>query len=393
MHWYNGLVDLPWWGYVLVTLALTHVTIVSVTLYLHRHQAHRALDLNPVLAHFFRFWLWLTTGMVTGEWVSIHRKHHARCETAEDPHSPQVLGIGKVLLEGAELYRAEAARPETIEQYSHLTPDDWLERRLYRRYPTLGVSMMLLIDLGLFGFAGLSIWGVQMLWIPFWAAGVINGIGHWWGYRNFETSDASTNIACVGLLIGGEELHNNHHAFASSAKFSVHPWEFDLGWLYIRLFSALRLAQVKKVAPVPVRDVHRQKMDLDTVRALFVNRLHVMTHYAREVLVPVLREEVELADRPYSVFFRQVRALVIHNRKRLDASAHEMLEAVLARFARLRVAYQFREQLAGIWERSATSHEHLLEALQDWCRRAENSGVAALQQFARRMKDYGMAPV
>lgn len=391
MSWYNGLVDLPWWGYILVTLGLTHVTIVSVTVFLHRHQAHRALDLHPAVAHFFRFWLWLTTGMVTREWVAIHRKHHARCETPDDPHSPQVKGIRTVLWQGAELYRAEAARAGTIEQFGHHTPDDWLERKLYLPHAGLGVTLMLVIDLALFGFAGLSVWGVQMVWIPFWAAGVINGIGHWWGYRNFETADASTNIGCMGLLIGGEELHNNHHAFASSAKFSVHPWEFDLGWLYIRVLESLRLARVKKVAPMPARDAHKQKMDLDTVRALFANRLHVMTHYAREVLVPVLREEIGQRDRSCRAIFRQTRALVVHNRHRLDESARDMLESALARFARLRVAYQFREQLVGIWERSATSHEHLLEALQDWCRRAENSGVAALQQFADGLKQYRLA--
>jgi stearoyl-CoA desaturase (delta-9 desaturase) len=390
MSWYDGILNLPWWGLVLAALALTHVTIVSVTLYLHRHQAHRALDLHPAVAHFFRFWLWLTTGMVTREWVSIHRKHHAKCETPQDPHSPQVLGIGRVLWQGAELYKAEARNRDTVEHYGHHTPDDWLERRIYGRYSLLGPTLMLVIDLVLFGVAGLAVWGVQMLWIPFWAAGVINGVGHWWGYRNFETIDASTNIVCWGLLIGGEELHNNHHAFASSAKFSVHSWEFDVGWLYIRALTALRLARVKKLAPVPVRDAHRQKMDLDSVRALFANRMHVMTHYAREVLVPVLREEVDRTDRSWRRLFRQTRALVTNNRLRLDESAREMLESVLARFSQLRVAYQFREQLAVIWERSATSHEHLLEALQDWCRRAEDSGVLALEQFASRMKDYRM---
>ena len=244
--WYGGLLHLPWWGYVLVGLGLTHVTIVSVTVYLHRHQAHRAVDLHPVASHFFRFWLWLTTGMVTREWVAIHRKHHAKCETPEDPHSPQTRGIATVLWQGAELYQAEAANRETLEQYGHHTPDDWLERNVYARYPILGVSVMLVADYLLFGFAGVALWGVQMLWIPFWAAGVINGLGHWWGYRNYETVDASRNISWLGVLIGGEELHNNHHAFPTSAKFSIRWWEFDIGWLYIRLFQLLGLARVRR---------------------------------------------------------------------------------------------------------------------------------------------------
>jgi Fatty-acid desaturase len=240
-----GLWPLPWWGYLLCTLVLTHVTIAAVTLYLHRHQAHHAIELHPLPAHFFRFWLWLTTGMVTREWVAVHRKHHARVETMDDPHSPQIHGIRKVLLEGVELYRQEAARQDTLQAFGHSTPDDWVERYLYGRHPGTGIALMLFINLLLFGFAGIAIWAVQMAWIPFFAAGVINGVGHYGGYRNFETSDASTNIVPLGILIGGEELHNNHHAFTASAKFSSRWWEFDLGWAYIRCLQCLRLAWVK----------------------------------------------------------------------------------------------------------------------------------------------------
>ncbi len=245
----DGLIELPWWGYVLVALALTHVTIASVTIFLHRAQAHRALDLHPVVSHFFRFWLWLTTGIVTKEWASIHRKHHAKCETAEDPHSPQVLGIRKVLLEGAELYRAEAKNQDTLERYGRGTPDDWLEHKLYTPHSSLGIALMLVIDVALFGPIGLSIWAVQMLWIPLFAAGVINGLGHYWGYRNFACEDASTNILPWGILIGGEELHNNHHAYGSSARLSNRWYEFDIGWAYIRILEIFGLASVKKVAP------------------------------------------------------------------------------------------------------------------------------------------------
>lgn len=388
----SGLLDLPWWGYVLAVLCLTHITIVSVTIYLHRQQAHRALDLHPAVSHFFRFWLWLTTGMVTREWVAIHRKHHAKCETRDDPHSPQTRGIRTVLWQGAELYRAEASNRQTLQQYGHQTPDDWLERRLYARHPVLGVVLMLCLDVLVFGVAGIAVWGVQMLWIPFWAAGVINGLGHWWGYRNFETVDASTNISLWGILIGGEELHNNHHAFASSAKFSVRRWEFDLGWAYIRLLSGLGLARVRRLAPTPYLDRGRRVLDLDGVRAVFANRLHVMTQYARQVIKPVLREEAASTDRACRKVLQHIQRLMIRDRARLDDSARGLLESVLGQFARLRTVYQFREQLQSIWSRPATSHEHLLAALQDWCARAESTGVRALQDFSRQLKAYSPAP-
>ena len=244
-----GILDMPWWGYVIATFAMTHVTIAAVTIYLHRHSAHRALDLHPIVSHFFRFWLWLTTGMVTKEWTAIHRKHHAKVETIEDPHSPIALGIKKVLLEGSELYRAESKNMETMEKYGKGTPDDWIERNLYTRHSWQGVGVMMIIDLVLFGPIGLTIWAIQMLWIPINAAGIINGVGHYWGYRNYTCEDASTNIVPWGILIGGEELHNNHHAYGTSAKFSAKWYEFDLGWLYIRTLETIGLARVRRVAP------------------------------------------------------------------------------------------------------------------------------------------------
>ena len=388
--WYAGFLQPSWWVYAVVGLALTHITIVSVTVFLHRHQAHRALDLHPVVSHFFRFWLWLTTGMVTREWVAIHRKHHAKCETPEDPHSPQTRGIAKVLWEGAELYRAEANNAETLEHFGHNTPDDWLERRIYGAYPMLGVTVMLIVDYLLFGFAGVALWAVQMLWIPVWAAGVINGIGHWWGYRNFETPDASRNITWLGVLIGGEELHNNHHAFASSARFSSRWWEFDLGWGYICILQALGLAKVKKLAPTAHIVSGKERVDIDTLRAVFANRLNVMSNYAREVLLPVLREEYRCRNGACRKQLRSARRLLIRHPAILDARSRSMLEGVLERFATLRTVYQYREQLQGIWNRSAASHEHLVQALQDWCQRAEATGVQALQEFARRLKGYSL---
>ena len=391
--WYAGLYAIPWWGYLLVGFVLTHITIVSVTVFLHRYQAHRALDLHPAVSHFFRFWLWLTTGMVTREWVAIHRKHHAKCETPDDPHSPQTRGISKVLWEGAELYRAESQRKDTIESYGHNTPDDWLEHQLYDAHRILGVAIMLIIDYLLFGFAGVAIWAVQMLWIPFWAAGVINGIGHWWGYRNFETSDASRNISWLGFLIGGEELHNNHHAFASSAKFSSKWWEFDAGWGYIVLLRALGLAQVKKLAPRTHIVTGKERVDMDTLRAVFASRLNVMANYAREVLMPVLRQEYRCRDGACRKNLRRARRLLVRNPETMDDTSRGVLEGVLERFANLRTVYQYRQRLQDIWNRSATSHENLMQALQEWCQQAEATGVQALQDFAQRLRGYSLQPV
>jgi stearoyl-CoA desaturase (delta-9 desaturase) len=324
--------------------------------------------------------------------VAIHRKHHAKCETPEDPHSPQTRGISKVLWEGAELYRAEATDQETLRQYGHSTPDDWLERRVYSAYPMLGVTAMLIIDYLLFGFAGVALWAVQMLWIPLWAAGVINGLGHWCGYRNFETPDASRNISGLGVLIGGEELHNNHHAFASSAKFSSRWWEFDIGWGYIRLLETLGLARVKKLAPTTHIVVGKERVDMDTLRAVFANRLGVMSNYAREVLLPVLRQEYRCRDGACRRRLRSARRLLVRNPAILDARSRNVLEDVLERFATLRMVYQYRERLQGIWSRSATGHEHLLQALQEWCQQAEATGVQVLQDFAQRLKSYSLQP-
>jgi stearoyl-CoA desaturase (delta-9 desaturase) len=386
--WYAGLVDIPWWGYLLTGFVLTHITIVSVTVFLHRHQAHRALDLHPAISHFFRFWLWLTTATVTREWVAVHRKHHAKCETPDDPHSPQTRGIRAVLWRGAELYRAEADVTDTLAQYGHATPDDWLERNLYGRFSILGVVIMLAIDYVLFGFFGIALWAVQMLWIPFWAAGVINGIGHWWGYRNYETPDASRNISWLGLLIGGEELHNNHHAFASSARFSMRRWEFDLGWGYIRIMQLLGLAKVKKLAPTPCIVPGKERVDVETLKAVVVARFHVMSDYASEVLWPVLRQSCQ--DGECRRGLRRMRRLLVRDPQTMDEHSRGLLEGVLQRFADLRTAYQYRERLQQIWSRSAASHDTLVKALQDWCQQAEETGVRALQEFAQRLKGYSL---
>jgi stearoyl-CoA desaturase (delta-9 desaturase) len=386
----HGLIDLPWWGYVVVTLAFTHVTIAGVTIFLHRCQAHRGLDLHPVVSHFFRFWLWITTGMVTKEWVAIHRKHHAKVETDDDPHSPQTRGIRKVLLEGAELYRIEARNQETLDKYGHGTPDDWLERKVYAGMLWQGLALMLVIDLVLFGAMGLSIWAIQMLWIPVNAAGIINGIGHYWGYRNFACNDASTNIVPWGLLIGGEELHNNHHAYGSSAKFSSRWYEVDLGWGYIRVLAMLRLATVRKVAPKIKVDRTKAAVDLGTLQAVITHRYAVASAYARSLKAACASEIAALRQRHRGRFdvptLRRLRQWLSSDPSTLSDTDRARLARTLQHSTVLQQIYGMREELAALWGRSTESSEQLLARLQDWCHRAEASGIAQLAQFSLQLK-------
>ena len=386
---YNGLFDLPWWGYVVVALALTHVTIVSVTVFLHRHQAHRALELHPLPSHFFRFWLWLTTGMVTKEWAAIHRKHHAKCETADDPHSPQMRGLRKVLWEGAELYRAEAKNAETLQRYGHGTPDDWLERNVYRN-SILGVAIMLIIDLVAFGPLGLTIWAVQMAWIPFWAAGVVNGMGHFWGYRNYDCDDASHNLLPWGILIGGEELHNNHHSFATSAKLSAKWYEFDIGWMYIRLLELLGLAKVKKTIPRPRFGEAKPVPDLDTLQAIVTHRYDVMTRYVRSLRAVFVDEARRLREaHGLELSARRLRRWVLGGESQgLDDTQLRQLEQAVDQSPALRTVVAMRDELAALWSRSNASRDQLLEQLQDWVARAERSGIRQLQEFSLRLRSY-----
>lgn len=346
-----ALLDLPWWGCVLATLALTHVTIAAVTIFLHRHQAHRALALHPAASQFLRFWLWLTTGMATKEWVSVHRKHHARSDSADDPHSPQVHGIRKVLFEGTELYRIEAANAATLEKYGRGTPDDWIERHLYATHGVLGVTLMLVIDLVLFGPIGLTVWAVQMLWVPFFAAGVINGVGHYWGYRNYAPNDASRNIWPWGLLIGGEELHNNHHAYITSARFSNRWWEFDIGWMYIRILEWLHLATVRKMAPAIRFEAAKTRCDIDTLRCVITHRYAVLAQF---------------------------------DQCTTHAGSGEAPDSGMV----VRAMCAMRQELAAVWSRPADSKEQLVRRLEDWCLRAERSGIAAVQVFARQLRCY-----
>ena len=389
---FSGFLDLPWWGYVLVALGLTHVTIASVTIFLHRHQAHRALDLHPIASHFFRFWLWLTTGMVTKEWAAIHRKHHAKCETVEDPHSPQIYGINRVLWAGVFLYVKESHNRETLERYGHGTPDDWMERNVYTRHPVLGLTLMGAVDLALFGLVpGALIFLTQVVWIPFWAAGVINGIGHFFGYRNYGCADASTNIVPWGILIGGEELHNNHHAFASSAKLSAKWYEFDIGWMYIRIMEMLGLASVKKVAPRPRFAAPKAAADLDTLHAVIANRYDVLSRYAKSIK-RTYHEELERLGH-----WAPGDAKALKSLKRALLRVQELSEAERVRLVdglknsrarALATVVAMSHELTALWERSSASKEQLLRQLQDWCHRAESSGIVPLQDFSRRLRCY-----
>jgi stearoyl-CoA desaturase (delta-9 desaturase) len=371
---------------------MTHITIASVTIFLHRYQAHRALNMHPAVSHFFRLWLWLTTGMVTKAWAAIHRKHHARCETEQDPHSPQILGLPKVLWEGAELYRKEAGNAETLEQYGKGTPDDWIERKLYTPYSGFGIVVMLSIDVLLFGAIGITMWAVQMIWIPFFAAGIINGIGHYWGYRNYESADASTNIVPWGVLIGGEELHNNHHAFPSSAKLSSKPWEFDIGWLYISILRRLGLAKVKKVAPEPLINPAKQAVDMETVRAILVNRFHVLSHYARDVMVPVLREELHKADESCRRLLRRAHRPLVRGEAVMDEEAKGRVQAALNLSQKLATVYEYKKRLQELWQSRFSYQDKLLHHLQEWCKHAEATGIKVLQEFALRLRGYTLQP-
>ena len=389
---YSGVFSLPWWGYIVVALVFTHITIAGVTIYLHRHSAHRALDLHPAVSHFFRFWLWLTTGMETKQWTAIHRKHHARCETKEDPHSPQILGIEKVMWEGADLYKMEARNQETMERFGQGTPDDWIERNVYSKHSVLGIAAMMVINLALFGFIGLTIWAVQMMWIPLFAAGVINGVGHYWGYRSFQAEDASRNIVPWGIIIGGEELHNNHHAYPSSARLSNKWWEFDIGWLYIRLMEVCGLANVKKIAPKVTLVANKAQCDQDTLHAVIMNRYDVLAKYARSLKQTCSDEIAHLKARAVRVDRAMVKRWLHNEEHRLSAVDRERLKEVLSNSKTLHTVHSMREELTTLWQRSTSTKEQLIRQLEDWCHRAEASGIVALHDFSRHLRRYQLAP-
>lgn len=383
----HGTLDLSWWQVLLYTLVTTHITIAAVTIFLHRSQAHRSVDLGPVPSHFFRFWLWLGTGMVTREWVAVHRKHHAKCETEDDPHSPQTRGLDTVMWRGAELYRAESANAETLVKFGHGTPQDWMERNVYGRYSALGVSLMLVLNLALFGALGATVWAVQMLWIPFWAAGVVNGVGHFWGYRNFEATDASTNLVPWGLVIGGEELHNNHHTYPTSAKFSVKRYEFDIGWAYIRLMQAVGWAKVKKMPPKLRLGEVKAVADEKTLEAVIAHRYEMMAGYARSVRQACRDELAVLKARQADVsVLRAARRWLHRDAEKVPARAREHIALARQAHPVLDKMVSMREELRQLWLNTSRTREQLTADLQAWCQRAEESGVAALRDFSLRLR-------
>jgi stearoyl-CoA desaturase (delta-9 desaturase) len=385
-----GIVELPFWGYALVTFGLIQLMFLGITLYLHRDQSHGGLALHPVLRHFFRFWLWFSSGTVTRQWVAVHRRHHAYADQPGDPHSPVIFGLKKVVLEGYELYTAAARNPEILEYYGRGTPDDWLERKLYSRWPAAGIVLFIVAEIVLFGVPGIAMMAIHLAAQPFFAGGIINGVGHRLGYRSFEMPSTATNILPWGLLIAGEELHNNHHAFPSSARFAVQPWEIDIGWWWIRLFQALGLAEVRRVAPQPHLLPSRSTLDADTAGALFTNRMHVLRDYARRVVRPVCRE---LARRePQGALPRITPMLLIRHPALLAEEARRMLNELLGRYEVLRAVVEFREGLQHAWNSAAANQANGVQQLRDWCARAEASGIRALREFAVGLRNYSAAP-
>lgn len=378
---FYGVLDLPFVGYLVYGLVMIHFTNVAITLFLHRTMAHRALTLHPIVSHWARLQLWLTTGIVTKEWTAIHRKHHARCETEEDPHSPQILGLGTILMYGSELYRREGRNPETIARYGAGTPDDWMERNVYTKHSRLGITLMFLLNVLLFGIPGIMVWCLQMLWSPVAAAGVVNGIGHYWGYRNFECPDAARNISPLGIILCGEELHNNHHTFGTSAKFSVMPWEFDLGWFYIKTLSFFGLAKANRIPPQMVYQSDKAAIDMETVKALFTNRFQLMANYAKEVIVPVFKQSAARLD-----LSGRIKKLMITEACLVDAQGKQQLAKAFEKCQEIKIVYEYKQRLQDIWAHTTATQKELLDAVQNWCKEAEATGIAALQRFASRIR-------
>lgn len=372
------------------TLVTTHITIAAVTIFLHRSQAHRSVELHALPFHFFRCWLWLGTGIVTREWVAVHRKHHAACDTPDDPHSPQTRSIAAVLLRGSELYAAAAMDRRMLDQYGAGMPDDWIERKLYTPHSFHGVGLMLAIDLLLFGAIGVTVWAVQMLWIPVSAAGIVNGIGHWWGYRNFEVADASRNIVPWGILIGGEELHNNHHTYPTSAKLSVRRHEFDIGWAYIRGLEMLGLATVRRVVPQLRLGAARPVADATMLAAIIANRYEFMANYAWRVRRVALAEGLRLRAQGHPgaelANLRSKRRWLHRDAGQIPSGERAQVSSAVATSPTLAELVAMREQLRQLWTRSGASGEQLVADLQAWLKTAEASDSATLHEFATMLR-------
>lgn len=391
-EYYYGILGLGFWGYVIAGALGVHITLIAITLYHHREQAHRSVDLHPALRHFFRFWLWMNTGVITRQWVAVHRKHHAMCEREGDPHSPQLVGLKTVLLQGAELYRKEARNPETVEKYGRGTPDDWVERHVYSRWPNVGITLLFFVVVFLFGLPGIALYGFQLITMPLLAAGIINGLSHARGYRNFETDDASTNLWPLAVFVAGEELHNNHHAFPSSARFSQHPWEIDLGWWHLRLFAALGLARIRRVAPKPELVEEAASPDIEALRSILINRMHVLRHYRKSVTFPVLRGEIRKYKGRARAPVRRAKRWLTRHPSLLDVQSQERLAELMEKYPGLKTVMEYRNELKALWETTDLSNERLLAELVQWCSRAEASGIKALEEFAAYLKSFRPSP-
>ena len=384
----NGLIDFTWLGYVLYTLVVTHISIVAITLYLHRGVCHSAIEIKPLLAHFFRFWLWLTTSMRTADWVAVHRKHHAKCETIDDPHSPAYYGIETVLLRGADLYHEEKNKPETLEKYSQNCPTDWVEEKIYTGMNNIGILLLFILNIILFGVVGIIIWAIQMAWTPIFAAGGINGAGHYWGYRNYDTSDDSTNMIPLGIVIGGEELHNNHHAFPTAAKFSLKPWEFDLGWMYIKLFSLLGQIKVKRLAPVTIINEPSKSLDHETGYALLKSKLTVITNYSKIVLKPLMKHEQKKADGELKRLLNQSKYTLVREPHRITNQENNMLDRIFDKCSSLKIAYNLRNKLFDILHSRNLQHDKFIDSINKWCEEARSAGIESLVDFSSSLKGY-----
>lgn len=374
----HGLVPLSFIGYAIYTLVVTHITIVAITLYLHRGVCHSAIEIHPILSHFFRFWLWLTTSMRTADWVAIHRKHHAKVETDDDPHSPAVYGINKVIFQGADLYHKEKNNKETIEKYSQNCPQDWIENHVYTGRNNLGILLLFILNIVLFGTVGIIIWSIQMMWTPIFAAGGINGAGHYWGYRNYNTNDDSTNMSPIGIIIGGEELHNNHHAYPTAAKFSLRPWEFDIGWMYIKIFGSIGLCKVKRIAPKPVIQKNENTDSKIITQSLLQSKLAVITDFTQKVLKPVYRKE------KFKLSFK----LLADHPQRLNENQEIKVKALLDSNSTLHTIYTLKNRLHEILHSRQTKHEQFIETLNNWSNEAKSHGIDALDDFIVRLRSY-----
>ena len=384
----NGLIDFTWVGYLVYTLVVTHISIVAITLYLHRGVCHSAIEIKPILSHFFRFWLWLTTSMRTADWVAVHRKHHAKCETIDDPHSPAYYGIDTVLLRGADLYHEEKNNPETLEKYSQNCPTDWVEENIYTGKNNIGILLLFIFNIIMFGVVGIIIWAVQMAWTPIFAAGGINGAGHYWGYRNYDTSDDSTNMGPLGLIIGGEELHNNHHAFPTAAKFSLKPWEFDIGWMYIQIFSFLGQVKVKRLAPKTVVDNPSEVLDPETGYALLKSKLTVITNYTKTVLAPLMKHESRNATAELKRLLNKSQSSLVREPHRITNQENNSLDIIFDKCYKLKIAYDLKNKLFNILHSRNLQHDKFIDTINEWCEEAKSAGIESLVDFSVSLRGY-----